>query len=90
MRRHGYDECVPADDPSIVREPLFNLDSGYVRRSIETFPSQGSKRPWRVHQNYALDVLDFRRSAVDDGVLRFSRGASAPAATTPAATPAAA
>jgi monooxygenase len=90
MRRHGYDECVPADDPSIVREPLFNLDSGYVRRSIETFPSQGSKRPWRVHQNYALDVLDFRRSAVDDGVLRFSRGASVPAAPTPAATPAAA
>jgi hypothetical protein len=35
-------------------------------------------------------VLDFRRSAVDDGVLRFSRGASVPAAPTPAATPAAA
>jgi monooxygenase len=91
MRRRGYDKCVPVeDDPSLVREPLLNLDSGYVRRSVDNFPSQGSKRPWRVHQNYALDVLDFRRGAVDDGVLRFSGGGSVPAAPTPAATPAAA
>jgi hypothetical protein len=28
-----------------------------------------------VHQNYALDMLSLRRSELDDGELRFSRGA---------------
>jgi monooxygenase len=90
MRKHGYDACVPVDeDPGVLREPMFNLASGYVLRSVEDFPSQGSKRPWRMHQNYALDVLDFRRGAVEDGVMRFSRGARAPAPA-PAPQPAAA
>jgi cation diffusion facilitator CzcD-associated flavoprotein CzcO len=74
MRRHGYVSCTPAhQDPELVREPLLNLTSGYVRRSVQDFPSQGSRRPWRVHQNYALDVLDFKLGGVDDGVMRFAR-----------------
>ncbi len=82
MRRHGYTECVPAaEDPELIREPLINLSSGYVLRSVEEFPAQGSKRPWRLHQNYALDVLDFRLGDMHDGVMRFSpaRGAAVPA-----------
>jgi monooxygenase len=78
MRRHGYAQCMPADkDPALIREPLLNLSSGYVLRSVEDFPSQGSKRPWRVRQNYALDVLDFKLGGIDDGVMRFARGAAA-------------
>jgi monooxygenase len=74
MRRHGFDSCVAADgDSELVREPLINLSSGYVLRSVQDFPAQGSKRPWRVHQNYALDVLDFKLGGVEDGVMRFSR-----------------
>jgi cation diffusion facilitator CzcD-associated flavoprotein CzcO len=81
MRRHGFASCTPADeDPELIREPLINLSSGYVLRSVQDFPTQGSKRPWRVHQNYALDVLDFKLGGVDDGVMRFSRaGVTAPA-----------
>jgi monooxygenase len=76
MRRHGYSQCTPADDdPALTREPLLNLTSGYVLRSVKDFPSQGSKRPWRVHQNYALDLLDFKLGRVEDGVMRFARGA---------------
>jgi hypothetical protein len=29
-----------------------------------------------VHQNYALDVLDFKLGGVDDGVMRFSRASA--------------
>ncbi|MGZ4175883.1 MAG: flavin-containing monooxygenase [Solirubrobacteraceae bacterium] len=79
MRRHGFLRCMPADvAPGLIREPLLNLSSGYVLRSVQDFPSQGSKRPWRVHQNYALDVLDFRLGGVDDGVMRFDRGGEMP------------
>jgi monooxygenase len=75
MRRHGFCRCLPTiDAPQLGREPLINLASGYVRRSVKNFPAQGSRRPWRVHQNYALDLLAFRLGRVDDGVLRFSRG----------------
>jgi hypothetical protein len=71
---------MPADeDPALIREPLLNLNSGYVLRSVQDFPSQGSKRPWRVHQNYALDVLDFKLGGIDDGVMRFDRADPVPA-----------
>jgi hypothetical protein len=62
------------DRPGIGREPIINLASGYVRRSIDDFPAQGSERPWRVHQNYALDALELRLGRIDDGVLCFSPG----------------
>jgi monooxygenase len=79
MRRHGYVQCTPADvDPELIREPLLNLNSGYVLRSVQDFPSQGTKRPWRVHQNYALDVLNFKLGGVEDGVMRFGRAAAGP------------
>ena len=74
MDQHGYTEVVAVqDDPSIASEPLLNLTSGYVLRSLDRFPRQGSKRPWRMHQNYALDMMALRMREVDDGVLRFSR-----------------
>jgi cation diffusion facilitator CzcD-associated flavoprotein CzcO len=74
MRRHGFRQCVPTlDEPEPDREPLINLASGYVLRSVSEFPAQGSTRPWRVHQNYAMDLLDFRLGKLADGVLRFSR-----------------
>ena len=37
------------------------------------FPKQGSRAPWRLHQNYALDMLSLRRAQLDDGALRFAR-----------------
>jgi hypothetical protein len=36
-------------------------------------PKQGSKRPWKLYQNYAKDVMALRFGKVDDGVLIFSR-----------------
>jgi monooxygenase len=77
MDQHGYTQVVAVqDDPSIASEPLLNLTSGYVLRSLDRFPRQGSKRPWRMHQNYALDMMALRMREVDDGVLRFSRASA--------------
>jgi hypothetical protein len=44
-----------------------------VLRSIDKFPKQGSKAPWRLRQNYALDILSLRHSSVEDGALDFHR-----------------
>ncbi len=36
-------------------------------------PLQGSKTPWRVHQNYAMDMMALRFGKVDDGVMVFRK-----------------
>jgi monooxygenase len=78
MDAHGYTQCVPRRDPSVAEEPMIDFSSGYIQRSIAQFPKQGSRAPWRLYQNYALDLLALRRSPIDDGALEFS-GPRAPA-----------
>jgi monooxygenase len=75
MDAHGYTSCrPPADPPGITREPVIDLKSGYVLRSLAQLPDQGSVRPWKLRQNYPIDRYEFTRKPVDDGVLVFSRG----------------
>jgi monooxygenase len=59
-----------------------------VQRSIAEFPKQGSKKPWRLHQNYALDILNLRYGALEDGVLEFAKRKPAPAKPEAASAPA--
>jgi monooxygenase len=78
MQRTGRPICVPIqDDPAVLAQPWLNLSSGYVLRAIDRVPKQGSKKPWKLYQNYLLDLFTFRYSAIDDGVLRF-RDATTP------------
>jgi len=73
MDRHGYKQCVPHNsDPTIEPMPSLNFTSGYVQRSIAKMPKQGSKRPWRLYQNYALDIVSLRFGKIDDGVMQYS------------------
>lgn len=61
MDQRGQVQCTPRrPDPSIPRVPFMDLTSGYVQRSLDTLPRQASKTPWRLHQNYPLDVLMLR------------------------------
>jgi monooxygenase len=85
MDQHGYRYCVARNrDPSITPEPFIDFSSGYVVRSIDQFPKQGSKAPWRLYQNYALDILSVRFRPLQDGVLQFASAASSPAGAVPA------
>jgi hypothetical protein len=43
-----------------------------VLRSIDAFPQQGIRTPWRLHQNYARDILMLRRGALEDEGMEFS------------------
>jgi len=73
MDAHGHGKCVPElADPTVAEQPLLDFTSGYVQRSLEHFPKQGSKEPWRLRQNYAFDIRTIRRGPIDDGTLRFS------------------
>jgi monooxygenase len=78
MDKHGYQQCTPQNrDPTIAKRPIIDFSSGYVLRSIDQFPKQGSKAPWRLYQNYALDILSLRFGAIEDGAMQFSSTGSA-------------
>ena len=78
MQKHGYAQCRPVrSEPEVAPEPLIGLSSGYVQRARHLFPKQGAKRPWRLYQNYALDLLTLGYGRLEDGVMRFSRAAAA-------------
>ena len=67
MDRKGYRQCTPHnDDPTLTEEPWVNFSSGYIQRALAHQPKQGSKRPWRLYQNYALDLLTLRFGTVRD------------------------
>ena len=76
MDRRGYVQCTPRqNDPAVKPQPWVDFSSGYIRRSLDLFPRQGSKKPWKLHQNYLLDTVTLRFGAVDDSALEFTRRA---------------
>jgi cation diffusion facilitator CzcD-associated flavoprotein CzcO len=78
----GADYVVADRDPAVPEVPFIDLQSGYVRRSLDAFPKQGDRTPWRLKQNYLFDIVNLRLRPVADEALRFER------ARTPAREPA--
>jgi len=79
MDANGYDICVPhLSDPSVTPEPILDFTSGYVLRSVADLPKQGSKEPWKLRQNYAVDLRKLRYAPLEDGAMQFKRKVVAP------------
>jgi monooxygenase len=74
MQKNGVRQCTPRnDDPAMERLPWVDFSSGYIKRAVDKFPKQGSRRPWRLHQNYALDLMGLRYGSVRDKAMVFSK-----------------
>jgi cation diffusion facilitator CzcD-associated flavoprotein CzcO len=79
MDANGYDICVPhLSDSSVEPEPILDFTSGYVLRSVAELPKQGSKEPWKLRQNYAVDLRKLRYAPLEDGAMQFRRKVVAP------------
>ena len=73
MDEHGFQQCMPRSrDGSVAAEPFIDFSSSYVLRAIDQFPKQGSRAPWRLYQNYALDIMSLKFGAIEDGALQFA------------------
>ena len=72
MDRKGYAYCTPRRDPGMAEEPWVDFSSGYIQRAIERMPKQGVKKPWRLHQNYARDLMALRFGSLNDGVIEYT------------------
>jgi monooxygenase len=71
LDEHGYASATPVAPPEGADEPFLDLASGYVQRSLADLPKQGSRKPWKLHQNYIRDVQLMRRGPLDDEGMTF-------------------
>jgi len=62
----------PEDRDMVLRPFIEELSSGYVQRSLDLLPKQGSRYPWCFEQNYDREKSVFRSDHFDDGVLAFA------------------
>ncbi|PCJ19438.1 MAG: FAD-containing monooxygenase EthA [Gammaproteobacteria bacterium] len=73
MDQQGHDYCTPRNnDPSIKELPFVDFRSGYIQRAIEKFPKQGSKAPWKLYQNYVIDIFSLKYGTLEDDVMEFT------------------
>lgn len=76
MRRRAMRQATPRiGDTEIEEVPFLDFTSGYVQRAIDKFPRQGSRKPWRLNQNYALDVMALKFGSIDNS-MEFSNPAT--------------
>jgi len=78
MSANGYQVATPLAPPTGPLDPLIDLQSGYILRSIDQLPKQGPAAPWRVHQNYPRDRYLLRHGPLEDQGIRFGRVAVRP------------
>ncbi|MCX5041954.1 NAD(P)/FAD-dependent oxidoreductase [Aldersonia sp. NBC_00410] len=65
MDSHGYTWAAAQRDPSVGEEPFLDFSANYVLRSVDSFPKQGSRAPWRLRMNYLRDLPMLRHSRVE-------------------------
>ncbi len=70
MKENNFSVCVPQFDYENQKsEPLLDFNSNYILRANDIMPKQGSKAPWKVHQNYIKDVFSLKYADVKDKYL---------------------
>jgi hypothetical protein len=78
MDRDGTPVATPMPDAGVTPEPFLSFTSGYVQRAAELLPKLGDRKPWRLYQNYLLDLLTLRWGRVDDAAMVFGRAEGHP------------
>jgi monooxygenase len=74
MEEKGYAYAVPrVNGPDLDAVPIIDFSSGYVKRALDHAPKQGTRAPWRLYQNYVLDLLGLRYRTVEDAELELHR-----------------
>lgn len=73
MDKHRMHQVTPRlQNDSVQALPFVDMSSGYLQRALSKLPRQGSRAPWKLHENYAKDLVMLRFGKVDDGTITFS------------------
>ncbi|MDR8013235.1 flavin-containing monooxygenase [Ectopseudomonas guguanensis] len=68
----GMRQVTPRDKGGVRPQPFLDLQSGYIERAAHLLPAQGDRVPWKLHQNYLLDLALLRYGQLEDDYLVFS------------------
>jgi monooxygenase len=72
MDKKGYKICTPIfDEKQFQSQRLLDFDAGYILRGQGTLPKQGSKKPWKVYENYIKDFYLIKKGNLNDGFLKY-------------------
>lgn len=72
MDEHGQSICCPVlPSPNMPTRPLLDFGAGYVLRSLNSIPRQGSGAPWLVSMDYIADNKVMRKGPIEDPNLKF-------------------
>ena len=70
MAKRRLRQATPHNaDAGMATEPFVDFSSGYIQRAAGQLPRQGTKKPWKLNQNYALDLMALRYGSVDDAMV---------------------
>ena len=74
MDDNGFDTVVPEHPgDSVGEQPFMDFAPGYFLRAIDSLPKSGTKAPWRLAQNYFIDLRLIRQGKVDEESLHFTK-----------------
>jgi monooxygenase len=73
MDDNGFASCTPRREAGIGELPALDFTSGYVQRALAILPKQGTRKPWKLYQNYALDLATLKYGRVADGTMTFAK-----------------
>ncbi|MBV9723269.1 MAG: NAD(P)/FAD-dependent oxidoreductase [Mycobacterium sp.] len=70
MKSRGYTHAYPhRDGEPMPEKPAWDIQAGYVLRSLHALPKSGTKRPWNVRQNYFADAIDYRFDRIEEAMV---------------------
>ena len=72
MDKHNKKVCVTeTSEDNMATIPLLDLQSGYIKRAKKNLPKQGTKKPWKLYQNYILDRISLGMTPVTDDIISY-------------------
>jgi len=74
MRKRGMRQVTPRIEGAVEPMAFLDFTSGYVQRALPQLPHQGTRTPWRLHQNYTRDIVSLKYGGIDQE-MRFSNPA---------------
>ena len=70
MGSHGYTHAYPhLGSADITEKPAWDIKANYVKRALHALPKSGTKRPWNVRHNWALDAVDHRFDRIEESMV---------------------
>jgi len=69
MDKRGQRVITARRRGDVHETPIIDFSSGYIQRAKDKLPKQGPKAPWRLYQNYLLDLIALRYGRIDDDVV---------------------